>query len=60
MTAIIERAEAVERRRCDVAAMLDALELSRNDAGESAATDSPANSNFTHPTNGVNEHGQAV
>jgi len=56
----IGQREAVERRRRDVAAMLDALETSRNDAGESAATDSPANSNLTQPTNGDIEHGQAV
>jgi len=41
----IGQREAVERRRRDVAAMLDALEASRNDAGESAVTDSPAFSN---------------
>ena len=32
----------------------------QNKAGESAVTDSPANSTNTQPTNGVNEHGQAV
>jgi|GEM_PF-2357915 len=47
MTATIERAEVVEQRRRDVAAMFDALEVSQNDAGESAATDSPANSNHS-------------
>jgi len=57
----IGQREAVERRRRDVAAMLDALEASRNDAGESAVTDSPANPNLNHPLNGdaTNEHNQA-
>ena len=32
----------------------------QNKTGESAVTDSPANSTNTQPTNGVNEHGQAV
>ena len=54
----IANREAIERRRRDVRLMLDAL--TTNKTGESAVTDSPANSITNPPTNGVNEHGKAV
>jgi hypothetical protein len=56
----IANREAVERRRRDVRAMLDALELSQNGTGSTGATAEPAVNSTTQPTNGVNEHGQAV
>ena len=53
----IANREAIERRRRDVRLMLDAL--TTNKTGESAVTDSPANSITNPPTNGVNDHGKA-
>ena len=50
---------AAERRRAELLAA-QAFDNPPKDAGESAVTDSPANSTNTQPTNGVNEHGQAV
>lgn len=55
--AIADR-EGVERRRRDVKAMLDGLNA--NGTGSTGATAEPALNSTTQPTNGVNEHGQAV
>ena len=54
----IGQREAVERRQRDVRWMLDAL--TTNGTGSTGATAEPALNSTTQPTNGVNEHGQAV
>ena len=54
----IANREAIERRRRDVRLMLDAL--TTNKTGESAVTDSPANSTNTNPSDGETNNGQAL
>ena len=54
----IGQREAVERRQRDVRLMLDAL--TTKGTGSTGTTAEPALNSTTQPTNGVNEHGQAV
>ena len=55
---LIDRS-AAERRRAELLAA-QVCDNPPKDAGESAATDSPAVNSSTLTTNGVNEHGKAV
>ncbi|MFM9961848.1 MAG: hypothetical protein ACKV2Q_11555 [Planctomycetaceae bacterium] len=54
----IGQREAVERRRRDVLVMLNAL--TTKGTGSTGVTAEPDLNSTTQPTNGVNEHGQAV